>query len=133
MANHLTGDYEAVVQIAVRQINGLLATLHQNGTAEDAPLKLLHSVSTRVGDPRRRPPDVAVFGDWVLEYQKARSRGRMDSLRAELVGMAPPGASSRPSVAGLAWRSNFSTSGGSVSSPHWIRRSTSSGRKGCRR
>ena len=31
MANPLTGDYEAVVQIAIRQINGLLGTLHQNG------------------------------------------------------------------------------------------------------
>ena len=30
MANPLTGDYEAVVQIAIRQINGLLGTLHQN-------------------------------------------------------------------------------------------------------
>ena len=30
MANPLTGDYEAVVQIAIRQINGLLGTMHQN-------------------------------------------------------------------------------------------------------
>jgi peroxiredoxin len=92
MANLLTGDYQAVVQIALRQISGLLATLHQIGAAEDAPLKLLHSVSTRVGDPRRRTPDVDAFGDWVLEYQRARSRGRRDALRAELVGTAPPGA-----------------------------------------
>src|SRR6187200_2973284 len=31
MANHLTGDFDAVVQISMRQINGLLATLHQMG------------------------------------------------------------------------------------------------------
>jgi len=92
MANLLTGDFEAVVQIAVRQINGLLATLHQHGADDDAPLKLLHSVVMRVGDPHRRPPDFGDFGDWVLEFQKARSRGRKDALRDELVGMAPPGA-----------------------------------------
>ena len=72
MANNLTGDFEAVVQVSVRQINGLLATLHQNGASEDAPLKLLHSVAMRVGDVRKKPPDVVVFGDWVLEYQRAR-------------------------------------------------------------
>jgi peroxiredoxin len=95
MANQLTGAFEAVVQIAVRQINGLLGTLHQNGAAADAPLQLLHSVIARVGDPRRRPPDVALFGDWVLEYQKARSRGIRDAVRADLVGMAPPGAAQK--------------------------------------
>ena len=51
MANNLTGDFEAVVQLAVRQINGLLAALHQNGASDDAPLKLLHSASLRIGDP----------------------------------------------------------------------------------
>ena len=28
MANVLTGDYEPVLQIAIRQVNGLLGTLH---------------------------------------------------------------------------------------------------------
>ena len=31
MPNNLTGDFEAVVQVSIRQLNGLLATLHQNG------------------------------------------------------------------------------------------------------
>ena len=48
MANNLTGDFEAVVQVSVRQINGMLATLHQNGASNDAPLKLLHSVAARL-------------------------------------------------------------------------------------
>jgi hypothetical protein len=48
MANNLTGDYEAVVQVSIRQINGLLATLQQNGAQENAPLKLLHSATLRV-------------------------------------------------------------------------------------
>jgi hypothetical protein len=30
MSNSLTGDYEAVLEVAIRQINGVLGTLHQN-------------------------------------------------------------------------------------------------------
>jgi hypothetical protein len=30
MANNLTGDYDAVLQVSVRQINGLLAAPQQN-------------------------------------------------------------------------------------------------------
>jgi len=66
MANGLTGDNEAVIQIAVRQVNGLLATLHHSGATEDAPLKLLHSVSMRLDEPRPKRPWGDVFGDWVL-------------------------------------------------------------------
>ena len=94
MANPLTGDYEAAVQIATRQINGLLGTLHQNGaTPSTAALKLLHSVAMRIGDPRRRPPDVEVFGDWLIQYYGKASRGRgLRDVRAELTASAPPGA-----------------------------------------
>lgn len=95
MANNLTGDYEAVVQVSVRQINGLLATLHQNGASEDAPLKLLHSATVRVGDRRPRPGDgilVGDFGDWVRAYQKVRGPVGLGDLRTHLTGIAPPGA-----------------------------------------
>ena len=40
MANNLTGDYEAVVQVSVRKINGILATMHQNKVNPDAPPNL---------------------------------------------------------------------------------------------
>jgi peroxiredoxin len=92
MANNLTGDFEAVVQVSVRQISGLLATLHQNGASNDVPLKLLHSVATRIGDVRRRPPDLADFGDWAVAYQMARESGGMNSARNHLIEYAPPGA-----------------------------------------
>ena len=94
MANGLTGDYEAVVQISVRQINALLATLHQNGASEEAPLKLLHSATVRVGDRRRRPGDdlVGDFGEWVREYQRARGPVGLGDVRTHLTGTAPPGA-----------------------------------------
>jgi hypothetical protein len=91
MANALTGDYEAVLQIAIRQINGLLAAIHQNA-ATDAALKLLHSTTLRIGDPRRSVPDVSAFGDWLLEYQKASPGRGIHELRAELTSGAPPGA-----------------------------------------
>ncbi len=125
MANPLTGDFDAVVQIAVRQINGLLAALHQNGArersdripraqqaqqvrgaVETAALKLLHSVSLRVGDPRRRPPDLAGFGDWMLDFQDARAGGSASGLRTELVDLAPPGASRRLDAAFTAFDSD---------------------------
>ncbi|BBY43569.1 redoxin family protein [Mycolicibacterium celeriflavum] len=90
MANPLTGDYSAVVQIAMRQINGLLATLHQNGD-QDTPLKFFHSMATRIGDPRRRRPEVGAFGDWVVAYQKAGPGRGLDDLRTQLTATAPPG------------------------------------------
>jgi len=94
MPNNLTGDFEALVQISVRQINGLLSSLHQNGASEDAPLQLLHSAAVRVGDRPSRPLDDVVgdFGDWVLEYQRARGPVGLGDLRTHLTGNAPPGA-----------------------------------------
>jgi hypothetical protein len=50
MANNLTGDYEAVLQISVRQINGILATMHQNRMNPDASRLRAQCV-----DPRRPP------------------------------------------------------------------------------
>lgn len=92
MANPLTGDYDAVVQIAIRQLNGLLGTLHQNGINPDAKLKLLHSATTRIGDPPRRPPDLEVFGDWLFEYHRARPGRGLRDVRAQIAATAPPGA-----------------------------------------
>jgi peroxiredoxin len=94
MANNLTGDYEAVVQVSTRQINGLLATLHQNGGQENAPLKLLHSATLRVEDRKPGPGDVVRgdFADWVNAYQTARGPVGLGDLRKHLAGFAPPGA-----------------------------------------
>ncbi len=92
MANPLTGDYEAVVQIAIRQINGLLGTMHQNAATPDAALKLLHSTTLRIGDRPRRPPDVDAFGNWLIQYQKAAPGRGLRDVRARLTAVAPPGA-----------------------------------------
>jgi hypothetical protein len=39
MANPLTGGFDAVIQVAASQINGMLATLHQNGASATTTLK----------------------------------------------------------------------------------------------
>ena len=91
MANPLTGDYEAVVQIATRWINGLLGTMHQNAATPDAVLKLLHSTTLRIGDRPRRPPDVGAFGDWLIQHQKAAPGWGLHDVRARLTAVAPPG------------------------------------------
>jgi peroxiredoxin len=92
MSNPLTGNYEAVVEVAVRQINGLLGSLHQNGAIENAVLKLLHSATLRVGDPPRKFPEVLDFGDWLLDRLKKGPPGPLKEVRAGLTATAPPGA-----------------------------------------
>jgi len=70
MANNLTGDYEAVLQVSVRQINGLLATLHQNGATKDISPSFMHSEIFRVGDaPAAFSPDIKSFDKWLVSDQ----------------------------------------------------------------
>ena len=90
MSNPLTGDCEAVVQIATRQLNGLLGALHQNAD-QNAALKLLHSTSARIGDPPRQDPEVGPFGEWVIAQQRAGSGLALDDLRNQLTATALPG------------------------------------------
>jgi peroxiredoxin len=90
MANLLTGDYEAVLQIAIRQINGLLGTLHQNGARQDAALQVPHSSTGRIGDPPRKP-HVGGFEDWVVGFQRASPGRGLQDLQAQLTAAAPPG------------------------------------------
>jgi peroxiredoxin len=92
--NPLTGDYEAVFHIALRQVNALLGTLHQNGGTPEATMKLLHSARLSIGRPRRHP-DLGGFGDWVNELHRSRRMVAASTLRHELVVAAPPGAAAR--------------------------------------
>jgi hypothetical protein len=95
MPNPLTGGFDAVVEIGIPQINGLLATLHQKGVSEDNPLALLHSATFRVGDPSRKFPDVGDFGDWVLEYHRTHTGIKPENLPEHLATTTPPGAATR--------------------------------------
>ena len=89
MANNLTGGFDAVVQFAIRQINGVLATLHQNGASDDATLKLLHRATVRIGHSKWRTPDVTSFGDWVVEYRPRILRWTSTTCNAaDVVGAA---------------------------------------------
>jgi len=105
MSNPLTGDYEGVVQIAIRQINGLLSTIHQNAATPDVPLKLLHSAILRIGEPPGRPPDVERFGDWLIQYRKTDPGRGLSDFRAQLTARAPPGAARMLSDAFVGYQS----------------------------
>jgi hypothetical protein len=107
MANVLTGDYEAVLQIAIRQINGVLGTLHQNEAIQGAALVLPHSRTGRIGDPQRKPPHVSVFEDWVIEFLRASPGRGLRDIQAQLTATAPPGTARMLTDAFAALRATF--------------------------
>jgi peroxiredoxin len=94
MANKLTGSYDAVAQISRRQINGLLASLHQNGASDQPPLRLGHNWVLRVGDPKPTTPELVRLRlrDWIRNFQSAGGPSNLDDFRARLAVNAPPGA-----------------------------------------
>ncbi len=97
MANDLTGDYEAVVQISVRKINGILATMHQNKVNPDASPTFEHSVSrVRVGDLKIPKHDTTHFAKWYAGVVRdLRETGVLPGdARSVLSEKAPPGVSS---------------------------------------
>ncbi len=51
MANPLTGDFEAVLQVSGSTVNRLLASMHQNGGSKPSLPGFPHGVWIRVGDP----------------------------------------------------------------------------------
>jgi len=52
MANPLTGDFEAVLQVSGGTINRLLASMHQNAGRDPTKPSFPHSVALRIGDDR---------------------------------------------------------------------------------
>ena len=94
MANKLTGPYDAVAQISRRQLNGLLASLHQNGASDQPPLRLGHNGVLRIGDPKPTTPDLVRLRlrNWICNFQSAGGASNLDDLRARLAVNAPPGA-----------------------------------------
>ena len=85
------------MQVSTRLINGLLATLHQNAAHADAPLKLPHSVTIRVGDPPglTLADSPGAIREWVRENGMVGRAGGAQELRERLASMAPPGAGKR--------------------------------------
>jgi peroxiredoxin len=96
MGNNLTGDYEAVMQVSIRQVNGLLATLHQNGENKDATPTFPHSLVVRVGEQNPGGKlGVLKFGEWVSaikpEFSLAGAQAGAARVIAEFPAL-PPGA-----------------------------------------
>ena len=93
MANKLTGPYDAVAQISRRQLDGLLASLHQNGASDQPPLRLGHSGAFRIGDPKPTTPELVRLRlrNWIRNFQSAGGPSNLDDFRARLAVNAPPG------------------------------------------
>ena len=93
MANKLTGSYDAVAQISRRQLNGLVASLHQNGASDQAPLRLGHNGVLRIGDPKPTTAELhrLRFRNWIRNFQ-GRAAHKTGCFRAHLAANAPPGA-----------------------------------------
>ena len=91
MANKLTGSYDAVAQISRRQLNGLLASLHQNGASDQPPLRLGHNWVLRVGDPKPTTPELVRlrFRNWIRNFQSAGGPSNLDDFRARLAVNVP--------------------------------------------
>lgn len=98
MANNLTGDYPAVLQVSVRQLNGILASMHQKRIDPAASPSFPHRGSIRVGDlPVRFSPEILRYQSWVTDSTKAMGLAAGASIsqtRQLLSGKTPPGVSS---------------------------------------
>jgi peroxiredoxin len=67
MPNSLTGACAAVVQVSVKWINGLLATIHQNGADRAVSPSFPHSETLQVGQPSASlDPGIKNFNDWLV-------------------------------------------------------------------
>lgn len=96
MANYLTGDYEAVLQINARLINGILATMHQNAIDPGVTPTFPHSVRIRVGGASPTfNPKIKQFATWVGSQVKTlQTAGEtFTDYRDAIQAKAPPGVS----------------------------------------
>ena len=73
MANPLTGDYYAVVQVSTGTINRVLAALHQNAFTDPQRPSFPHTVSFRIGD------------DGPIHGHRGRRQGQIGVPRIELI------------------------------------------------
>src|SRR5262245_50956460 len=98
MSNQLTGDYEAVLQVGLRQINGILATMHQSRLDPDASPTFPHNGSVRIGDtPPWLESEPSRFAKWVELAAPIESvtADMIVSARDALLPKTPPGAVGR--------------------------------------
>jgi peroxiredoxin len=104
MANNLTGNYDAVLQVSIQQINGLLATMHQAGVDKNISPSFPHSIHIQVSDPLSSVAyEVSRFRQWVAyavegfhqtapSFEQARTMtASVEQARALLSKKTPPG------------------------------------------
>jgi peroxiredoxin len=95
MANNLTGDFQAVIQISVRQLNGILATIHQNRIDPDISPSFVHSTSMPIGKALQYGStlETARFRQWASEASPIMAAGAesVQNARALLSGVQPAG------------------------------------------
>ena len=95
MANNLTGDFDAVLEVSVQQINGLLATLHQNSGDPNASPQFLRSATFGIGPGFDVVPGHLQVGSWLHavgdQFLKPGPSSGTWSLSVEKL---PPGAAS---------------------------------------
>lgn len=93
--NSLTGDYQAVLQLNVSQINGILATLHQRSIIPDASPTLPHAGIIEIGSPGPvQGVEALRFGTWAAQTAKALpvpAGTPTAEARALFMGQMPPG------------------------------------------
>ena len=88
MPNPLTGDYQAVVQISVRQINGLLGSLHQRRMTKGASPSFAHGGTVRYGvTPAIFAKDALRLGQWLT----SAAGGAQSPLGPDGAERLPPG------------------------------------------
>ncbi len=105
MANNLTGDYDALVQVRTRVINGVAGTLHQNGHSPENSPTFQHSFSLRVGEPSRLSfKPVAQLANWNHMVLQNSSLQAARTSTDVLVRKAPPGISAELSRALDGWK-----------------------------
>ncbi len=92
MANNLTGDFEAVLQVSVRQVNGLLSTLHQNGISTDHSPSFPHSVIMRVGAQSKIvAKNISQYSQFLGGVQMVHGTSGAAATSDYVLASAPPG------------------------------------------
>ena len=89
MANGLTGDFDALVEVSVETVNRILATMHQNKASEEASPTFPHSFAVRVGD-------VSTFlelAHWAIGVLPAPDKTNPKKTLPASSKVMPPGAS----------------------------------------
>jgi len=113
MANNLTGDFEAALEVSVRQLNGLIATLHQRGADNAAPTKFIHSTTLRVSAaPIELDVPGAHIGTWLgaVASQFLVPDSKNETLTLA-VNKLPPGVAEEISSAFAGWQNPVPVSG----------------------